>query len=133
MMVYLSGPIADCTDEEAGAWRDYATQRFGADKVFDPFKQRDFRKNSEGNETLIVEGDKADILASTLVLANCWKTATGTCMEIMFAYDHNIPVVIVVPPNKTPSPWLVYHGSIIPSLDEAIEEILHVWGPQWRT
>jgi nucleoside 2-deoxyribosyltransferase len=122
MKIYLSGPIADCTDEEAGAWREYASLQLH-DQVFNPFKDRDFRENAEGNEVEIVEGDKADIMASNLVLANCWKTATGTCMEIMFAFDHNIPVFIVVPSNRSPSPWLVYHGTIYTSLDEALHKI----------
>jgi hypothetical protein len=35
----------------------------------------------------------------------------GTSMEILYGWERNKVVVIVVPDGPAPSPWLVYHNT----------------------
>ena len=68
----------------------------------------------------IVLFDKAAILKSDYVIAYVNILSFGTIMEIMFAYDHNIPVY-VVNPNLTfiEDVWLSVHSEkMFSTLDE---------------
>lgn len=123
--IYLSGPMADCTDEEMHGWRDEVKDKFTVERaagrvVFLDPTVRDFR-NREVTPDEIVEPDLDEIDASTVLLANCWKTGTGTSMEIFYAAGcHGKLVIAVVPPGKFVSPWLAYHALVVRELSEAI-------------
>jgi nucleoside 2-deoxyribosyltransferase len=129
MKVYLAGPIAGTNDAQANEWRKMAAQFLticGID-VLDPMA-RDFRGKefTEGTPKVIVEGDKADIDACDIVLANCWQTSVGTSMEILYAWDRDKRVVIHVPADKPVSPWLTYHSILLThSMTEALTWIRH--------
>lgn len=71
----------------------------------------------------IVECDKEDILKSSYLLAYIKKPTMGTIMEIMFAYIHKIPIVVVNPEmDYCGDIWLKYHAvRIVNSLDEAFK------------
>ena len=122
-MIYLAGPINGCSDDEATNWRDLAKERLGAENCLDPMR-RDYRGIEDENTDEIVEGDKLDILAADVVLANCWQVSWGTAMEIYYAWSQDSKVIAVVPPGARISPWLRYHTvAVVRSLADAIEII----------
>lgn len=121
--VYLAGPINGCTDDEANNWRDVARAALGAENCLDPMR-RDYRGREDESVTEIVEGDKADIEASDIVIANCWQASPGTSMEILLAWEQHKPAYAVLPPGSRVSPWYRYHATIMFSLDDVFDSIL---------
>lgn len=117
MRTYLAGPIAGRTDDEANSWREYAAARLS--DVANPMV-RDYRGREDENVADIVEGDKDDIEGAECLLAYCPKPSVGTSMEVLYAWDRGIRVVVVVPDGPV-SPWLRYHSHFLAtSLDVAI-------------
>lgn len=135
MRVYLGGPINGCTDEEANGWRIQAKALIWqlGHQWLDPM-DRDYRgrEMEPGIAAEIVESDKADIDQCDLILVNCPKPSVGSSMEIFYANRPRDPlgerlhrVVAVVPRDKAPSPWLVYHtDALYHSVVEALEREL---------
>jgi hypothetical protein len=114
MIVYLCGPINGCTDSECQDWREYAKANLRCETL-DPMR-RDYRGRElePGIADVIVEGDEADLKVSDIILANCPKPSWGTGMEIRAAKkEHSKTVVVVLPPDVIPSPWLIAHSDII--------------------
>ena len=125
--VYLCGPINGCSDDEARNWRDDASTllEVAGYVSYDPMV-RDYRGRElePGIAAEIVELDKKDILACTHLLVMYEKPSVGTAMEVLFAWEHQIPVVVVDRQSKPLSPWLIYHStSIHRTLAEAIKTI----------
>jgi nucleoside 2-deoxyribosyltransferase len=115
--VYLAGPIAGMSDEQAGQWRNDTAEilNSGGIETIDPFKLRDFRGTFGVADLVVVEPDKADIDSCEAVLANCHVVSVGTSMEILYAWERGKFVVVVVPdPNRT-SPWIRYHAHCVTS------------------
>lgn len=110
MKVYLAGPINGCTDEECKDWRE-AAKRILPDTL-DPMT-RDYRGREDECFAEIVELDKEDILQAGLVLVNYDKPSVGTSMEILYAWERGIPVILVARADSKLSPWLRYHVSRI--------------------
>lgn len=80
---------------------------------------RDYRGREDECVNEIVEGDKADILASDAVIALVETPSAGTSMEIYFAWQQQIPVIAITPGRV--SPWIRYHSSVVvASLAEAM-------------
>jgi nucleoside 2-deoxyribosyltransferase len=127
-VVYLCGPINGCTDEEAKDWREYAKKTYGDKYDFlDPMRN-DYRgrENEEGIDAVIVEADKHDLDRSDAMLVNYDKPSVGTSMEIMYAWETNpfIFIVVVAKPDAVISPWLKYHSdAIVPSFAEAFKTL----------
>jgi nucleoside 2-deoxyribosyltransferase len=109
-LIYLSGPIMGCTDEEAMKWRN-EVKRMWTGETLDPMR-RDYRYK-EVNPKELVEFDKADIRKADAVLAYCPFPSHGTSMEILYAWEQNKPVAVVVWPDKPISPWVRYHSHFI--------------------
>jgi len=88
----------------------------------DPMR-RDFRGNTEGHETEIVEGDLADIDSCDAVLAAFTAPDEGTAMEAWYARSRGIRVVAYT--GGTPAhPWTRYVAeSVHSSLEDAIEAL----------
>jgi nucleoside 2-deoxyribosyltransferase len=118
--VYLCGPIAGCTDDEATNWRELVKAALGEEACIDPMR-RDYRGREDANVSEIVLGDEADIRDCDVVLANCWHVSWGTAMEIFYAASIDKPVIAVVAPGTRVSPWLSYHARVVPSLDAALD------------
>lgn len=119
MNLYLCGPINGCTDEEAKDWREAAKVALPYWVHVDPMV-RDYRGQEDIKFREIVELDKQDILGCAAILVNYDKPSVGTSMEILFAWEHQIPVFIVVSLGTRISPWLRYHATVIvPSFKEA--------------
>lgn len=122
MKTYLCGPINGCTDDEANNWRDLATELLGGkDSVYDPMV-RDYRGRElePGIAAEIVENDKEDILMCGHVLVMYEKPSVGTSMEVLFAWQNEIEVIVVDRSGRPLSPWLVYHSHhVFKTLEEA--------------
>lgn len=110
MKIYLCGPINGCTDEECKNWREEAKKRF--EQTIDPMR-RDYRGIEAESVNEIVQLDKLDVDNCDLILANCPKPSAGTSMEILYAWERNTPVVVVIPEGTPISPWIKYHATKI--------------------
>ena len=115
--IYLSGPIAGCTDDEANSWRDVFAGMCSLHAIdtLNPMR-RDYRNADRialRNE--IVELDKHDIDCSDALVVYFSKPSVGTAMEVLYAWQQHKPVVTIVPPDSVTllSPWLVYHSTTI--------------------
>jgi nucleoside 2-deoxyribosyltransferase len=118
MKIYLAGPINGCTDSEATSWR-YAVKQLHSD-VLDPMV-RDYRGRESDNIKEIVEGDKADIDSCDGMIVWFERPSVGTSMEVLYAYDRGIPVVVINRSFAAISPWLLYHSKcIVGSIPDAL-------------
>jgi hypothetical protein len=107
MNVYLSGPLTDCTDEEAFGWRRLVARFFENTRLRVIIPGLD--EHGKGYDE-IVRQDKRDIDSSCVVIANPWKDTVGTSMEVMYAYLRYTPVVVIARPNGAVNPWLMEHA-----------------------
>jgi nucleoside 2-deoxyribosyltransferase len=72
----------------------------------------------------IITGDKFDIRNSDVVIANCWQPSWGTAMEIHYAHEIGVPVIVVLPADARVSPWLTYHAEmIVHDIKQAVDKI----------
>ena len=130
MKVYLSGPINGCSDEECKSWREQAKSMF-SDRItiIDPM-DRDYRGLEDMvDDSEIVEADKHDLASCDAVLVGYTRESTGTAMEVLLAYQQEIPVILLPLERRAGiSPWILYHISGIqrdmPSAVDAIEKLL---------
>jgi len=123
MKVYLAGAIRGCTDEECKGWREKAKALLVGCEILDPMA-RDYRGREMYNVRAIVEGDLKDIGDSDVLLVNANRDSWGTPMEVVYA-SRIMGKRVVAFSAKIPSPWLVYHAEIFPTMEEACEAILH--------
>lgn len=121
MQTYLAGPINGCNDSECNDWRAFAKEHLRC-PTLDPMR-RDYRGRElePGIAREIVTGDIEDIRACTFFLANCPKPSFGTAMEILLAWQRCKRVVVILPPDAIPSPWLICHSeAIVRSVTDAV-------------
>lgn len=122
MKIYLGGPINGCTDAECKDWREAARTVL---KVFnhttiDPMA-RDYRGREDSCFQEIVDLDKEDIQAADVLLMNCPTPSVGTSMEVL--YGHSIGKRVLIVATGRVSPWLLAHGEIFPTLNDALRAI----------
>ena len=111
--VYLAGPpFAD----EYRARAQALVSAAGFEPV-DPMR-RDFRGQTPGHESEIVEGDLADIDACDAVLAAFTEPDEGTAMEAWYAHSRGTPVVAFTG-GAWAHPWTVY---VAASVHERLED-----------
>lgn len=105
--VYLAGPpyAEEYRRRAAGLVR-----LAGWDPV-DPMR-RDFRGDTQGRETEIVQGDLADIDSCDAVLAAFTYPDEGTAMEAWYAHASGKPVIAYTA-GTPPHPWAAYVASAI--------------------
>src|SRR4051812_37977168 len=96
-IIYLSGPIDNCTDDECMEWRRVLKSLYNDHYDFLDPTDRDFREPGYGvkHGRLIVQFDKIDIVRSDVVLVNFQRPSIGTSMEIIYAHQLGKLVVIV--------------------------------------
>ena len=100
--VYLAGPpFAEEYRRRAAA----LLREAGLEPV-DPMR-RDFRGNTTGHETEIVEGDLEDIRGCDAMLAAFTAPDEGTAMEAWYAHSLGKRVVAYTG-GTPPHPWTVY-------------------------
>ncbi len=110
--IYLAGPIAGCTYDDAQAWRTFVANEldcFGV-KCFSPLRGKEFLRDvgvitiSTYNEALasdegIVTRDRHDVRTSDLMLVNLRdapRVSVGTPVEYGWADAFGIPVITVM-------------------------------------
>ena len=123
MKVYLCGPINGCSDSECTDWREAMKSMFGAENCIDPMR-RDYRGKEETAYREIVELDKVDVLQADALIVNYDKPSVGTAMEVLYAWMHHKPVIVVCRSDTPISPWLRYHSThIVHSFERAIRRL----------
>jgi nucleoside 2-deoxyribosyltransferase len=127
--LYLAGPINACTDHVANGWRNQVIdwhRSFGRHRIIElrnPM-DRDYRGIEGSCAAEIVELDKRDIRESDVMLVRWLKPSVGTSMEILYAYERDIPVILWLESRSDVSPWLIYHAScMVLGFDQAMEQV----------
>jgi len=116
--VYLAGPPF----AEEYRRRAAALLRDAGLEAVDPMR-RDFRGNTSGHETEIVEGDLEDIRGCDAVLAAFTAPDEGTAMEAWYAHSLGKPVVAYTGGSPV-HPWSVYvSDAAAADLDDAIARL----------
>lgn len=127
LKIYLSGPIANRTDDECLKWRLHVAklwkEKYGGIS-FSPMR-RDYRETTSHFDKEIVEFDKIDIERSDALVVYYDVPSVGTSMEIIYAFERGKLIAIV---EKTPgsymSPWMRYHShSIFSTFEDALNFI----------
>lgn len=118
---YLCGGINKLSDSDCRDWREAAKDFLRPHECLDPMR-RDYRGREATSVAEIVAGDIEDIRNCRFVLANVSRPSWGTAMEIRIAHDLNKPV-LAFGAERDPSPWLVFHCKLFPSLQAAAFEI----------
>jgi len=131
MRVYLCGPMAGCSDDEAGGWRREAEKFLNGVGIttLNPM-DRDYRYTEYGDnpESVLpdlVEEDKIDIEMSDVLLVNYTKISAGTNMEIFLGWQKHKRVIVVAPEGMQLSPWVHYHShKVFHTMEEAYDHIV---------
>lgn len=113
--VYLAGPITGCTYEGCTSWREFAKYALAKNDIvgLDPMRAKDYLANekciSNDYDTPlscargIMTRDHWDCIRSDVVLVNligATKVSIGTIMEVAWAWDNDVPVVLVMEENN---------------------------------
>jgi nucleoside 2-deoxyribosyltransferase len=116
--VYLSGGIFEV--EDPGTWRDELSKALPAEH-WQAVNPLDFDIRAM-KPTAIVRLDKSQILMCHALVARTHKPSWGTAMEILFAYQCQIPVICWVPDTASSySPWLIAHAHVfVDHIDDVV-------------
>lgn len=114
MKIYLAGPMPTQNN-----WRNKIKKKMSDMIFFDP---DDFE--NQASDSTVVNYDKAVIKKSDFMIANITRLSAGTSMEILFAFDNNIPVMIICEDFDLLNPWHRHHASFIcENIDQGIKKI----------
>ena len=113
--VYLAGPITGCTYEGCTSWREFAKQELAKNNIVgvDPMRAKDYLASEKciGNDydtplscaRGIMTRDHWDCIRCDILFVNllgATKVSIGTVMEIAWAWDNDVPVVLVMEKNN---------------------------------
>jgi len=133
MRIYLAGPIANLSHEQASQWRLYVETALPEFEVFNPMVYNNDTENDNlpnyngtkrGGE--IWQIDKTNLENSDLILANFTgseKVSIGTAVEIGMAVQLNIPIIVVMENNNIHRhPFICVPAEFVcDNLDKAID------------
>lgn len=131
--VYLAGPMHD-TEGHGKAWRALVRQDYSSFEWRDPWDKYDDSKSyeecyEEWSAERIVQADLDLIDESEAVLAY-WDYEANTCgtpMELLYAHQNGLIVVIVTSDCRDPPKWLIYvSDAIAESFDEGVRELREI-------
>ena len=116
MRVYLSYYITGRW--KTPEWVKSVKALFHYEKIdyIDPLEVSNLKNENVSRKVLgeIVESDKKGIERSTVLVVYWEQPSVGVSMEVLHAFNHRIPVLVVVAPKpKYPPMWLRYHASLI--------------------
>jgi nucleoside 2-deoxyribosyltransferase len=110
--VYLAGPISGLSHAECIAWRSIASTKLEAAGItaFSPMRHKEFLsdvgkieqsypQHALSSDRAIMTRDHNDVLSSDAILVNLLdspRVTIGTVMELAWAWDRRIPVVVVM-------------------------------------
>ena len=114
MRVYLAGPIFCQSDEQCRTWRNDLKEAFPEYEWVDPM-DRDYRGSESMEAERIVAEDKQAILGCDAILANITSQSAGTAMEILFAKQNGLHVVLCNNTYRPISPWYLAHADTVVS------------------
>lgn len=112
--VYLAGPITGCTYDGCTSWREFAFRELYNEGIvgLDPMRAKDYLANEKcvGDDydtplscsRGIMTRDHWDCIRCDVVLVNllgATKVSIGTVMEIAWAFECKIPVVLCIEPE----------------------------------
>jgi nucleoside 2-deoxyribosyltransferase len=139
--VYLAGPITGLTYDEGQDWRLRMTRQFGSlqgVQALSPLRGKSYLKDAGtlgfgdyskvhplSSDVGIVTRDLNDVRRADVIIANVLGAQTaspGTCMEIGAAYEHHIPVILVIEPEDNPHDRHMVRGGVgyrVDNLDDA--------------
>lgn len=122
--VFLSGPMRGVDRQQSQHWRKQAAKLLKTYfNVLSPYRGREEKETFPDPKGAVVR-DKADILRSDLMIVDdtlSGASMIGTSMEVLFAYEHNKPIVVFGQAHSKDY-WLDYHASIrVNTLEEACE------------
>ncbi|QJD54350.1 nucleoside deoxyribosyltransferase [Aminobacter phage Erebus] len=120
-VIYLAGPITGSAN--AKGWREAATDRLlGLGfEVINPM----LIEASTMDDHEVVKLDFRAVLKSSALLVDARRPSWGTAMEVLFAFQTNIPVIAWgVEDPAAASPWLRHHAYFTTAtLDGALFEL----------
>lgn len=124
--IFLAGPMRGIPREQGMSWRIEATRLLSKKfKVNHAYRGREERETFSDPRAAVIR-DKYDIIHSDIVLVNDSMQGVsmiGTAMEILLAYEKNIPVILFGGAHKEDY-FLNYHSHVrCVSLDDACQLI----------
>jgi len=137
LKVYLAGSVHE-KEYRAQVAKDYS----GRLNIFDPMKEIEpdiIEMDPNDVEDLkaviftpeqkkqIVEQDKEAVATCDIVVAYVRKFSAGTIMEVLHAWNHQIPVYTIVEPGSQieHDVWLTYHTSkLFYDIESCFEHIM---------
>lgn len=153
-IVYLAGPIAGCTFDEAVDWRLGAAARlehFGV-RCLSPMRAKDALRGTQIGRDFheyasngpfftsrgIMERDSTDVRRCDAMLVNLLGTTTlttGTVMELGWAWWERIPRIVAVEEignvhDRHPMVHEAIGGLRFPTLDAAVHAVVITLGAQ---
>lgn len=127
-VLYLSGPIAGCSDKQAKDWRsEVIGQLWDQYTILNPALMSSPKEGwSRSDGESIVAMDKIMIHASRHILVNAWKITPGTMGELALAAEWNKIIYVVLPLSSplTYHPWIAVANSIYFRLQDAIDQLV---------
>lgn len=151
LRVYLAGPIGHRTFDEATEWRTIAAialSQYGI-SAYSPLRAKDFLDTQEaipsranvfphplGTSKGIMTRDHCDCVRADALLVNflgVTRPSLGTAMELAWAFDRHIPVVVVAEPGNPNIDHPMMHEAakfVVPSLQEGVELIRTILRPE---
>jgi hypothetical protein len=125
--IYLSGPIDGLNYSEATSWRNYVSDtfaRYTGIVCHDPMRQRTYKTSTDivsadrpladvvvtldesmNTDRGITLRDYHDTINSDLLFVNLHgarKVSIGTVIEIAWAWERRIPIIVVMEPTGNP-------------------------------
>ena len=136
--VYLAGPITGCTYNGCTDWRDYAKKKLAEDGIvgLDPMRGKAYLAKEKliGDQYAtplscsrgIMTRDHWDCTRCDVLLVNligATRVSIGTVMEIAWAHDNQIPIILLIEPTGNPHDHAMIQeaaGFRVSCLDEGV-------------
>lgn len=138
-LVYLAGPIAGLTHDEAQDWRDQVAAKLDSTgtECLTPMRGKGFLKGygtihhninagPAANSKGITRRDMFDTLRATCLFVNlkdAKRVSIGTCMELAWAYQKQIPTIVIMEPGNVHEHVMITEACtyIVPTVEEGID------------
>lgn len=141
--VYLAGPISGMEYQGAVEWRVWASERLRRRGInaYSPMRAKEFLAGAEQHGRLptfvdhehplatskgIMCRDHTDCVRADALLVNfegVTRVSLGTAMELAWAYDRHIPVVVVCEPDNPNIKHPMAHEAIDFRVDTLVEGV----------